>query len=517
MRQYRRVDKTRPASGMPHAARSVSRLWTDRRTLPRAWLLVSVLVGLVLAEATVWGWFTLRPELGPSVMTDENCSRKGCHQRAADDAAIYVAVDGKEILPNQPVSVTAGDLFEVDFHFTGMVGDPDRFSRVGMEIVVPDDPPWRVAAGTLAHPEEWSSSGIGGSLWSPAWDRAANGDGPTVAEWVQSPDRANAYYLSWAAAVAAAPVGQEFILSNTVADQGTDGNGDPDGIAGHAGADALIAVPLDAEPGLFHVEVSGVGHTLGRKRARVSATIAISVTRPLATGPSVTTRPVSGVEVYQENCTGCHGATPNAGLLQSLPADEAAIAQAIREGNDTMPPYASSAGGPLSEEEIQAAVQYLLNQAELAEVPGARPIPHDVAAASDCLACHSGERKPPSHETYDAEQCLSCHTQGPEWMKGPPIVHSLEKHQDCLRCHVAGAPIGVPATHAGRTNQDCLICHVPGPEIPPIPHPLPPEPICLFCHGPEGKAPLPPSHEGRGEDVCLTACHSPGGDSQSEP
>lgn len=516
MRRYRRVDRMGPARRAPAGSGGVSRSWRGRRTLSRFWLVISILGGLILAEAAVWGWFAFGPEPGPSVMTDEGCSRGGCHDRTADDASIYVAVDGEEVLPTQPVSVTAGDPFEVDFHFTGMVGDPGRFGRVGMEIVVPDEPPWRVEAGTLAHPEKWSLSELGGNLWSPTWDRAANGDGATVAGWVRSPDRPNAYYMSWVMTVTAAPVGQEFIFRNTVSDQGADGERDPDGIGGHAGADALITVPLDAEPGLHQVEISGVGHTLKGKRARVSATVVVAVTRPLRVAPTVTERRLLGVDVYGEYCTGCHGGTPNRGLVQMLNKGEVAIAQAVREGTATMPAHASTEGGPLSEEEVQALVQYLLDQYELAQVSGPSPVPHDVAGASDCLACHGGEGLPEGHSGYNSGQCLDCHRQGPEWMKGPPIVHSLEMQQDCLRCHVPGAAIGVPATHTGRTGQTCLVCHVPGAEKPDIPHAVPPQAICLTCHGPESRSPLPPSHEGRGEDVCLT-CHRGGSTSLSPP
>jgi cytochrome c5 len=510
MRRYRKTERPGPAGRALAGSGGTSRFWIGRRTLRRRWLVLSVLVGLVLAELAVWGWYVLRPEPGPSVMTAESCSRSGCHTRDAEEASIFVAVDGSAILPNQPVDVKAGDPFEVDFHFTGVVGDPDRFSRVGMEIVVPEDPPWRVSAGTLGHPEEWSLSGLGANLWSPAWDRADNGNGPTIAEWVQSPDRPNAYYLSWGATaattVATIPVGEESILRNTISDRGGADSGDPDGIAGHSGADALITVPMDTKPGLYQVEISGVGHTSSGKRGKVSAMITVSVTEPLSPAPASTTERISAVDVYQEYCTGCHGATPNTALIERLTIGEAAIAQAIREGTDSMPPYASSAGGPLSEEEIQGLVQYLLNRAELAQVPGARPIPHDIAGASDCLSCHGGNKLPDGHDTYDSGDCLRCHNQGPEWMKGPPMVHSPEVGQDCLRCHVAGAAIGVPATHAGRTNETCQLCHQPGPQIPTIPHAIPPQLICLTCHGPQGQVPVPASHAGRGEDVCL-ACH----------
>lgn len=521
MKRPRRADSTGPARSGRAETRRALRRWPGPRSLSRVRFVTAVLAGLILAEAAVWGWYILRPDPGPSFMTDESCSHDGCHRRNAEDASIYVAVDGSQVQQEEPIAVAAGDPFEVDFHFTGMVGDPGRFTRVGMEIVVPDAPPWTVSAGTLAYPGEWSSSGLGATLWSPTWDRATNGDGATIADWVQSPDRPNAYYLSWARTVVAAPLGEEFILRNTVSDQGTNGGPDEDrdrdGIASHAGADALITVPSDAEPGLHQVEISGVGHTSEGKRAKVSATITVSVTRPLDLAPSVTERSVTGTEVYREFCTGCHGTTPNTSLLTKLNEGEAEVAEAIRKGSPGMSPFASAEGGPLSEDEIQAVVEYLMNQAELARVPGARPIPHDVAAATDCLACHGGDQLPQGHSSYSSDRCLSCHQQGPDWMKGPAIVHSLEGHRDCLRCHVPGSSIGVPVTHSGRTNDVCLVCHVPGPDIPPIPHALPPEPICLLCHGPDGKAPLPPSHEGRAEDVCVSACHRPASNPSPAP
>jgi hypothetical protein len=317
-------------------------------------------------------------------MTNESCSRSGCHTRSADDATIFVAVDGEQVLPNRPVRVTAGDPFEVDFHFSGIVGDPARFSRVGMEIVTPEDA-WRVTEGTLAHPESWSPTGMGPYRWSPAWDRADNGAGATVTEWVQSPDRPNAYYLSWNRTVVGAPIVGEFVLRNTVSDRGAAEEGDPDGIAGHSGTDALITVPLDAEPGVYHVEVSGIGHTPKGKRARVSATIAIAVTKPLTTAPASVVRRPSAVDVYQQRCSGCHGATPNTALLERLSAGEAAVARALREGTDSMRPFAATEGGPLDEEEIHGLVKYLLEQGELARIPGPRPVP----TTSPCVRCLS--------------------------------------------------------------------------------------------------------------------------------
>ena len=505
MRRYRRVNEEGPAGRAPGLTGGAP-LRVDRRTLRRPWLFLSILVGFVLAEATVWGWFALRPEPGPSVMTNESCG--SCHTRSADDATIFVAVDGEQVLPNRPVRVMAGDPFEVDFHFSGVVGDPARFSRVGMEIVTPEDAAWSVTEGTLAHPEGWSPAALGVERWSPAWDRADNGAGPTVAEWLQSPDRPNAYYLSWDRNVAVDPVVGEFVLRNTVSDRGAVDEGDPDGIAGHSGADALITVPLDAEPGVYHVEVSGIGHTPKGKRANVSATIAVAVTKPLTTAPASAERRPSAVDLYQQNCSGCHGATPNTALLERLSAGEGAIARALRVGTASMRPFAAAEGGPLDEEEIHALVKYLLEQAELARIPGPRPIPHDIATASDCLSCHGDDIAVVGHQAYSADACTSCHRQGPDWMRGPPMVHSPEVGADCLRCHLPSASIGVPATHAERGNETCRLCHTPGPRIPPVPHSVPPQLLCLTCHGPQGELPVSQSHEDRGEDICL-ACHRP--------
>lgn len=512
MRRYRRVDRARPAGRAPPAPHGLSRFWRGRRPLPRFWLIAAVILALILAEGGVWGFFALRPQPPATVMTNESCSRKGCHTRLNDDANIFVAVDGREVLPNQPVPVMVGDPFEVDFHFAGMLGDPSRFSRVGMEILVPaQEPVWEVTYGTGSHPATWSPEYVGSAHWSPTWDRAANGDGPTLAEWVRSPDRANAYYLSWSREAAATATGLDLVMANTTSDLGPLDQADRDGLANHAGADALIIVSEGTAPGVYHVEVSGIGHTEDGRMAKVSTTIAVTVTAPLGRNGAPAGRPPSGRDLYGQYCKGCHGATPNTALRRKLNKGEAEIAASVRDGKGKMEAFGATAGGPLSEEQLQAVVRYLLNEAELGSRSGSPAIPHSLEGRSDCWACHRQGAMlptPSGHEGYTLERCTGCHRQGPAWMTGPPIVHSLDVGTDCLRCHSRWGSIGVPDTHDGRTDPTCLVCHTPGAAIPPIPHAVQQDFLCLTCHGQGGIDPVPASHEGRGEEVCRD-CHRP--------
>src|SRR3990170_4657016 len=162
----------------------------------RAWWLWVAATALLVAG--VWGlaYLFVPRSAGGSAHPAAPCMT--CHKRLNEDAAIYVAVDGRELPAENTVRVAAGASFEVDFHFTNMVEDIARHSGVGMAIEVPADPVWAVAVGTLGHPESWSQAGKGERFWDLSWDRSTNGNGPAYTRWIPTEARPEVYYLSFA-------------------------------------------------------------------------------------------------------------------------------------------------------------------------------------------------------------------------------------------------------------------------------------------------------------------------------
>jgi len=178
-------------------------------------------------------------------------------------------------------------------------------------------------------------------------------------------------------------------------------------------------------------------------------------------------------------------------------------------------------------------------------VPGSgepRPVPHPIAARTDCDVCHASDAVrpfPADHAGYDQTLCTQCHQptlveegSQPEAVSIPPIPHSLEGRRDqCLTCHGEGGFRPYPADHMGRTTETCLSCHQPAeelsqpaasgeaepsatPESEPaagpaaIPHSLEGRDDCLLCHKSDGVKPFPADHEGRTSEMCQ-ACHKP--------
>jgi nitrate/TMAO reductase-like tetraheme cytochrome c subunit len=170
-------------------------------------------------------------------------------------------------------------------------------------------------------------------------------------------------------------------------------------------------------------------------------------------------------------------------------------------------------------------------------VPGsgeAHPVPHPIAARTDCRVCHALDGVipfPDDHTSYEDNLCIDCHepimTVGNvelERIPAPPIPHTLEGRRDqCLVCHGADAFRPYPADHVGRSTSSCLSCHeqvtpvqvgaapaeqpaAAGPA--PIPHTLEGRDNCLVCHDLGGLKPFPADHAGRSTDTCTT-CHQP--------
>jgi nitrate/TMAO reductase-like tetraheme cytochrome c subunit len=177
-------------------------------------------------------------------------------------------------------------------------------------------------------------------------------------------------------------------------------------------------------------------------------------------------------------------------------------------------------------------------------VPGsgeAQPVPHPIAARTDCRVCHGLDGVipfPDDHTSYEDNVCIDCHepimTVGNvelEKVPAPLIPHTLEGRRDqCLVCHSADAFKPYPADHVGRSTSSCLSCHEQATltevsEAPteqpvsagpaPIPHTLEGRDNCLVCHELGGLKPFPADHEGRSVDTCTT-CHQPAAPAATE-
>jgi cytochrome c oxidase cbb3-type subunit III len=112
--------------------------------------------------------------------------------------------------------------------------------------------------------------------------------------------------------------------------------------------------------------------------------------------------------LYTQNCAGCHGAAGNggAGLALRDPvflaiADASAIRHATSNGvpGTAMPAFAQSAGGMLTDKQIDALVSGIRSWARSGDLRGANPPPYATKTAGN--AQHGAE----VYRTF----CFSCH------------------------------------------------------------------------------------------------------------
>jgi mono/diheme cytochrome c family protein len=154
--------------------------------------------------------------------------------------------------------------------------------------------------------------------------------------------------------------------------------------------------------------------------------------------------------LYGANCAGCHGAEGRRELAQSLRdplylaiADDATIRGVVRNGirGTAMPAFAQSAGGMLTEEQIDAIVTGIrTNWARPDVVRGLTPPPYAAQVPGD--AEHGAE--------VFATYCASCHGadgRGAEW--GSSIVDgsflALTSDQSLRTTVIVGRPqLGAP-------------------------------------------------------------------------
>jgi cytochrome c oxidase cbb3-type subunit 3 len=152
--------------------------------------------------------------------------------------------------------------------------------------------------------------------------------------------------------------------------------------------------------------------------------------------------------LYAQNCAGCHGDGGKAGAAISLSnpvflaiADDAAIRRTAANGvpSTPMPAFAQSAGGMLTDKQIDAIVSGIRAWVKPGTAPGDAP-PYTAAEPGD--ARHGGE----VYATY----CSACHgPNGRGGSKGSSIVDgsylALVSDQDLRTVVIAGLPeLGAP-------------------------------------------------------------------------
>ena len=467
------------------------------------WMLGLAAAALVVAATAGLIYLSVSRPGGGAAHPAADCI--SCHREPNPEAALYVAADGEELPSGRILYLEAGGSLELDFHFTNMVYDTERFNGVGAEIVLPDEH-WFIGPGTLTHPEGWSPSGQDATLWDFSWDRSTNGDGPVYARWSRTDDAPASYYLDFAGIPWR--TGAYRMVAN---DRGEEDSADRDGLANHMGADALIGIPAGTEAGRYEITIAGIGHDPSNRPAQVSRTVTVEVYPPsvtAATEPGPTA--ASGEELYRRRCSGCHGASPNAALISKVESmTEGQVRDAVAAGEEGVEAHTWSPGS-MAEAEAEAIVSYVLAAAQAGPPGGAPRVPHRTVDREACLSCHGKDSDIPVPAThaYGNDQCPICHQ--PALVAGAAVApHPLGGFEACLSCHGTLSLLPLPSGHRDRGEDSCTLCHeVPAGEAPGVPHPLETRQDCLKCHAAGGIVPSPPDHREYTDAECRT-CHRP--------
>lgn len=455
-----------------------------------------VLAVILVAVATFFLWYRGIGRASPSLPTASSCATGGCHSsKLKGSSQVYLFAQGQPVEGAEPVVVAAGDGFELSAYFSNLLGDPARHRNVGVEIVVPEEPPWSVQRGTGAPAGGPVTGAQGLGAWNAAWDRSEG------KKWLLSTETARRYYLG-TAGTDPGPKGE-----NTGVDDRGDSQ-DPDGVANNFGTDAFIAVSAKTKPGLYKVAVYGIGFKTSGDPAYLAATVNVAVTAPPnpqtsgSSGGALEAR-ASGETVYRRSCAGCHGAVPLGSLLGALGAGRDQVRQELQSRDDHQKLVAAG--------EMEPLLDYLMLRQAMGPITGAAPVAHPVEGRGNCLSCHAfGTMAPyPSNHGNDTA-CLNCHRALPSTVIGAPAIpHQAGSEIQCRNCHTdGGAAVALPVDHASRGEDTCRACHDQGPLPPPATHTLEGRLRCLTCHGADSNLALPADHAGRRASTCLF-CHSP--------
>lgn len=148
--------------------------------------------------------------------------------------------------------------------------------------------------------------------------------------------------------------------------------------------------------------------------------------------------------LYSQNCAGCHGVEGSGGAAMSLAnpvflaiADDKAIRHTAENGvpGTPMPAFAQSAGGMLSDKQIDALVRGIRSWAKPDALRDATPPPYAAQSAGD------SQRGADAYRTY----CSSCHgADGRGGIKASSIVDgsylALVSNQQLRTIVIAGRP-----------------------------------------------------------------------------
>jgi len=166
--------------------------------------------------------------------------------------------------------------------------------------------------------------------------------------------------------------------------------------------------------------------------------------------------------LYGQNCAGCHGTSGNGGATIALRdpvflaiADDAAIRRAAANGvrGTAMPAFAQSAGGMLTDKQIDAMVSGIRSWAQPGLLRGTTPPPYTAKTSGDL------QRGADVYQTF----CSSCH--GPDGTGGKKASSiadgsylALVSDQHLRTTVIAGRPeLGAPDWRedvAGRPMSD---------------------------------------------------------------
>ena len=153
--------------------------------------------------------------------------------------------------------------------------------------------------------------------------------------------------------------------------------------------------------------------------------------------------------VYRENCAGCHGEDGRGGAASALAnpvllaiADDNVIRRTVANGvpGTPMPAFAQSAGGMLTDQQVDSLVHGIRSWANPNALAGVAPPPYVAETSGDA------QRGPDIYRTY----CSSCHgTDGRGGSKASSIVDgsylALVSTKHLRTVVIAGAPhLGSP-------------------------------------------------------------------------
>lgn len=462
---------------------------------------------------------------GGGALAHQNGPCISCHSSKSDGATLYLALNGTDVTDNPSAVLRAGETFELAVHVDGMAGEGGGQSGVGLQLVAPRG--WTAGPGSSVPVREWSESGAGRSFWSPAWGRPGAGE-----TWRPILAQPGAFYVDYAGSPWEVPG-----VSAAARDDG--GEGDLDVRGGAMGADAIVSVPLNTQPGKYEVIVAAVGRNGEGRLTQTSRQVTVQVDAAvLRTGKS--TKPVRFKPDHGLNrpCGSCHSQT--VGKLpashQGLPSEQCTLCHTT-----TISGQAAVSASPVSHD-VEGLTGCLAchDQAGLRPTPadhGGRSVesctlchrslesttsspvrvPHPVEDRANCASCHSSPLVPPvpaDHERRGNEMCVLCHPKADirPAAGAPDAPHPLEGRERCLACHEAGFLKPVPLSHAGRLESGCASCHRPIEQVAipgrasDTPHRVEGRGDCLACHGPTGMRPAPPDHAGRAGAAC-SGCH----------